>query len=522
MTMSFDSSTEDPMDYLKPKSMDKEPLLGRITHASAPPGFGSRHVLALWGFLGFFNVYCLRVNLSVALVAMVNSSKSDSLDNSTDCKNDIPANTSSTSTGEFDWDTNTQSLVLGAFFYGYILTQIPGGWLAEVFGGKKLFGLGVLCTAVLTLLTPLAARWNLYVFIALRIVEGIGEGVTFPAMNAMWGKWAPLWERSKLLSFTYAGAQLGTVFSMPISGILCNSDFLGGWPSVFYVFGAIGCVWFVIWMLVVHDTPAEHPRISREERNYIEASVGTRLKLKTPWLAIWTSPAVYAICAAHFSNNWGFYTMLTCLPSYMKRILHFDVQQDGFLSALPYLVCWICQMSSGQIADFIRRNNYLSTAATRKLVNSCGLLLPAILLCCVQFAGCDHAAVVVIVTFAVGMGGLCMGGFNCNHIDIASNFSGTLMGITNMFATIPGFLGPAVVGVLTKHKDTRGQWQIVFYISAAIYVTGCVIFNVFARGEEQSWNVPEQSVLVFKGKTINEKDESDSSRDSITANVQTY
>lgn len=53
-----------------------------------------------------------------------------------------------------------------------------------------------------------------------------------------------------------------------------------------------------------------------------------------------------------------------------------------------------------------------------------GLLLPAILLCCVQFAGCNHAAVVAIVTFAVGLGGFCMGGFNCNHIDIASNFSG--------------------------------------------------------------------------------------------------
>ena len=50
-------------------------------------------------------------------------------------------------------------------------------------------------------------------------------------------------------------------------------------------------------------------------------------KLKTPWLSIWTSPAVFAICAAHFANNWGFYTMLTCLPTYMKKILHFNVQQ---------------------------------------------------------------------------------------------------------------------------------------------------------------------------------------------------
>lgn len=62
-------------------------------------GFGSRHVLAFMAFLGFFNVYCLRVNLSVALVAMVNSTNNDpSSVNSTECKEDIPANTTSTNT----------------------------------------------------------------------------------------------------------------------------------------------------------------------------------------------------------------------------------------------------------------------------------------------------------------------------------------------------------------------------------------------------------------------------------------
>jgi len=75
----------------------------------------------------------------------------------------------------FDWDENTQAILLGSFFYGYIVTQIPGGWLSQVFGGKKLFGFGVLCTAALTLLTPLAARLGTGAFIALRVVEGLGE-----------------------------------------------------------------------------------------------------------------------------------------------------------------------------------------------------------------------------------------------------------------------------------------------------------------------------------------------------------
>lgn len=77
--------------------------------------------------------------------------------------------------GEFDWDQNSQSLILGAFYYGYILTQVPGGWLAEKMGGKLLFGAGILCTSILTLFTPLAARAGVPYLVAVRVLEGVGE-----------------------------------------------------------------------------------------------------------------------------------------------------------------------------------------------------------------------------------------------------------------------------------------------------------------------------------------------------------
>jgi len=66
-------------------------------------------------------------------------------------------------------------LILGSFFYGYIITQLPGGWLGARFGGKYLFGLGVLCTSVLTIFTPLAARHSVGMLILVRILEGLGE-----------------------------------------------------------------------------------------------------------------------------------------------------------------------------------------------------------------------------------------------------------------------------------------------------------------------------------------------------------
>lgn len=64
---------------------------------------------------------------------------------------------------------------MGSFFYGYVLTQVPGGRLAEMFGGKMVYGLGVLITAIFTMLSPIAARTNFTLFIIVRILEGMGE-----------------------------------------------------------------------------------------------------------------------------------------------------------------------------------------------------------------------------------------------------------------------------------------------------------------------------------------------------------
>ncbi|XP_077990261.1 sialin-like [Glandiceps talaboti] len=476
---------------------DIDPILKqgdtKEVHLKSPkvPGcISCRHVLALMGFLGFVNVYCLRVNLSVAMVAMVNSTGNDK-NQSSECP--MSNSTHSDPEGEFNWDEKTQGIILGSFFYGYILTQVPGGWLGSRFSAKYLFGGGVLCTAVLTLLTPIAARTSVGLLIALRIVEGIGEGVTFPAMHALWGKWAPPLERSRLGAFTYAGAQFGTVLSLPISGWLCDSDFLGGWPSVFYVFGVLGCLWFVAWMLLIHERPSEHPRISKEEREYLEKSLGdTKLSkdTSTPWLSIFLSVRVWAIILSHVANNWGFYTLLTCLPTYMKRILNFNLSENGLLSAIPYFLLWFIQSTGGRLADFLRERKILSTTNTRKLMNTLGMILPAIFLVATGYVGCDKVLAVVFLTLSVGGGGFCMSGFNINHLDLSPRFAGILMGITNMFATIPGFVGPAIVGQLTNHQQTRQQWQIVFYICAGVYLMGMVTYLMCGIGEEQEWNDP--------------------------------
>lgn len=100
--------------------------------------------------------------------------------------------------------------------------------------GNLVFGTGIFATSLLTIFTPLAANAGYYAMIAIRVLEGIFEGVTFPCLQAIWSRWAPPDERSRFGTFTYMGVYVGTVVSMLLSGIFADRF---GWKSVFYVFG---------------------------------------------------------------------------------------------------------------------------------------------------------------------------------------------------------------------------------------------------------------------------------------------
>ncbi|XP_068737249.1 sialin-like [Montipora capricornis] len=462
-----------------------------------------RYLLAALSCSGFCVVYMLRVNLSVALVAMVNSTYSSEKESSVNPGCQRNSSTGSLQkNGEFNWDEKTQGIILGSFFYGYIITQLPGGWLGARFGGKYLFGFGVLSTAVLTMFTPMAARHSVGMFILVRILEGLGEGVTFPAMHAMWSRWAPPLERSKLIAFSYTGLQIGIILGMPVAGVLCASNLWGGWPSVFYIYGAVGVVWFFIWMAFAYERPADHPRISIKEREYIQLSIGTGQDKRQrnhdiPWLSISTSPAVWAIIAAHFCNNWAFYTFLTCLPAYFKEVLNFPIAENGILSAIPFLCMYVFGIGAGYVADWLRFSKILTTGETRKIMATGGFLIPACLLISTSYVGCEDTSLAVILfSLAFGFLNLNAASYTVNHLDIAPRYAGVLMGITNSAGTLPGIAGPLVVGLLTNDKPTRVQWQKVFYISAGLFVFGWIIYLLIGSGKQQSWNTPYEDLLV--------------------------
>ncbi|XP_074615597.1 vesicular glutamate transporter 2.1-like [Acropora palmata] len=437
--------------------------------------FPKRYIVAIMIFLGICVQYALRVNLSVAIGAMCN--------NHTIEQNGFTIHKKA----EFDWSSKLQGTILGAFYYGYTAMQIPGGWLGQRFGGTRVFGICLGIASVLTMLTPLAARTSVAALITLRVIEGLALGALFPCNHAIWSKWAPPTERTRLFTITVAGCPVGTILSMPLSGVMSKYGFDGGWASVFYCFGAIGLLWFFVWQLAIHGSPSDHPTITTEERDYIEESIAQlppAKKGQVPWKSILLSGPVWAIITANFTADWGMYTILICLPKYFIEVLHFDLAKTGFLAALPYVVKTFVGPSGGVLVDWLIKN-HMSVKNTRRCIFTVGCTTASIFILITGYAS-TPAMAVAFLTIGVGITGLNASGYAVNILDIAPQYAGVIMGVTNVFGSAPGFISPQIVGILTPNK-TAGEWRIVFWITAVVYVIGIVIFGLLVSGELQPW-----------------------------------
>ncbi|XP_030380306.1 putative inorganic phosphate cotransporter isoform X1 [Scaptodrosophila lebanonensis] len=458
----------------------------------------TRYFVTFMLFLGMANAYVMRTNMSVAIVAMVNHTAiTDGHEELVDdeCPDRELPSIDNGQDGDFVWNSKLQGFILSSFFYGYVITQIPFGILAKKYGALRFLGWGMLINSVFAFLVPVAAReggvWGLCI---VRFIQGLGEGPIVPCTHALLAKWIPPNERSRMGAAVYAGAQFGTIISMPLSGLLAEYGFDGGWPSIFYVFGVVGTIWSIAFLIMVFEDPSSHPRIDEREKKYINDSLWGADVVKSPpipFKAIIKSLPFYAILFAHMGHNYGYETLMTELPTYMKQVLRFSLKSNGLLSALPYLAMWLFSMFISVIADWMITSKRFTHTSTRKIINSIGQYGPGLALIAASYTGCDRALTLAILTIGVGLNGGIYSGFKINHLDLTPRFAGFLMAITNCSANLAGLLAPIAAGSLINNKPTMGQWQIVFFIAAFVYIICGTFYNLFGSGERQWWDNPE-------------------------------
>ncbi|XP_066288221.1 sialin-like [Branchiostoma lanceolatum] len=455
----------------------------------------ARYVLAVLFFFGHVSIMTTRGGFSVAIVVMVNSSTRATPANQSDtyqlCPSTGSGNTSvQNDQGELDWSESLKGVLLGAYFYGYIITQVVGGVLEQKFGGKVVYGTAMLVATVLNALSPVASRSSPWAMFAVRFSIGLVSvriGVLLPALYGIWGRWAPTAEKTKLLAICYIGFPLGNIINYPLASFLAAEL---GWEYTFYIPGAFVAAWLLAWLLLAYDSPAKHPRILEEEQKYIEDSTGMREQQKptVPWLKILTSPAVWALVIGQFSSNWGVYFLTTQLPNYMQNVLGFNIRTNGLLSALPFVLTMISMMASSVAADRLIQGGKITTVWIRRgfvITGFTGTVICGVILA--NLRECNPVAAVALLCITEGFNGMTVAGFRAVHVEFAPRFSGVTFALANMGGTVAGIFAPLLVGLVTDNDPTLAGWSTVFYIGAAIQGVGGIFTVVFMRTDVQPW-----------------------------------
>lgn len=501
-----EKTVENGRDYSVPED---EEISTHDTKPKSPPGcFQTRYLITFMTASGLFIHFLHRIDISIAIVAMVNQSYvvPDERNLSSECSsedynlniNNTNSETSNIQEGKYNWDKETQGLILASFGIGYSILQIPGGWISSRISAKWSFGLSMFCSGILSFFTPLSADGGLWCFgiKLIRALQGLLHGFVFPAFIALNAKWHPPQEVGILSQCANLGSTAGVLFALSVSGVLADYGFAGGWPSIFYVFGIITMVWFIAWCYFVYDSPDKHPRISDIERKFINDSIGLKASVKppkVPWLKSLSSPAVWSHTILMFCSDFVFLAWQISIPQYLIDVLKYDISTVGLLSATPNLGLSIVAIIWGKLSDIIITRKILTTTVTRKMsVAVCAIPLAGVLYS-TQFVGCDRILAVVFLNLPLTIGGFLLPVIFGNPLDLTRHHAGIMFGIGKTAGAIGGMVAPYLVGYLTNDEPTRERWQILFNIAASLALFCMIFFLIFGSGERQKWDLDADS-----------------------------
>ncbi|KAF4517149.1 hypothetical protein B566_EDAN006448 [Ephemera danica] len=438
----------------------------------------ARYVVAFTCTLLNAIFFLMRINLSMTIVAI--ALDTEETKNATSTTHNAP---------HYDWDAVQRSTVMSGFFWGNTVMQLPYMFFIQRVGPKRA---GLIMTFFSTLFTilfvPAAALGWQCAFVS-RVFLGFSQSGLWICVHSLLARWAPPIERSRMFVYSYCGQQLGTIFALASSGVL--SEWLG-WPKVFYMNGALGFVVLIIWWWLIEDSPSYHRLASPRERKLIDDSLAATIQeqelkkhLKTPWRAILTSIPFLAAVVSFCAQGWGYWTLLTGIPSYMRGVLNFDLTQDGLLSSLPYVAMWIMSLVLGWGSDELLKRGVWSVDISRKLANSIGLYGPATMLVVLSFVEPHPTTVVAILIVAVGLNAGCIVGHTPTTLDLSPNFVSNLLAVGNTIACSMAIFGPLLTGFIVTENDNADQWRIVFLIAAGFNFVGNTVFVVFGSAQKQ-------------------------------------
>ena len=409
-------------------------------------------------FIAVFICYIDRVNISVAIIPMQE---------------------------QFGWSELQVGIVLGTFYVGYMISMTLGGYLADKYGGKKVLGYALIIWSLFTIITPFFAYSGLWWLIFIRILLGLGEGVTFPAWHSIYARWIPFNERTRAVGFTNSGIAAGTVFGYVVAAIIIANY---SWEWVFYSFGLMGIFWYFFWQRIVTSYPEDNKNLSNNELQLIKAEAPSNSTPPSiPFLKLIKNWPFLAIAVATFCNNWALFTFISYLPKFINAPIAdggmgIDLGSSAFIYSLlmPSLVAMFSLILGGYISDSFIKKGY-KVINVRKTVNSIGFFGSAIFLYLISLQDTLFNAIFLLCLIQLCTG-ICAGGFGVNHADLGPKYTGTLVGISGSIGMIAAIFSPMVAGLVL---EVTNSWDVIFYICSGILVFGGLFYLKFGSADRQ-------------------------------------
>jgi sugar phosphate permease len=394
------------------------------------------------------------------------------------------ANTAPLISQEYGFSKVTMGVIFSAFIWAYAFFQVPGGWLGDRFGPRKVLSAIMVYRTVIAILTTAGSGFAS--FWGIRFALGVGEAGAFPTATRAMQMWFPRDERGFVQGVSHAASRLGAAIGPPVAvGLMIHF----GWRSVFYVVGALSLLWGILFSLMYRNMPEETSLVNREELGRIRGIDASgkinhgniHNRPKVPWRVLLGHSNMWALMCAYAAYIYSLWIFLSWLPSYLVDHRHFSLIKMGYLASMPLLAGVMGDTFGGWLTDklLIDTNNL---NFSRKSVAIVGMLGCSLSILPAAMTASPNTAVYCL-TSAMFFLEMTIGPAWAVTMDIGGEFSGTVSGMMNMGGQIVGALSPMIFGLLVS----RGNWVAPFVVSACLLFVGAGIWAF--------WIDPNESVV---------------------------
>jgi MFS family permease len=350
-------------------------------------------------------------------------------------------------------------ILFSVFFLGYTLLQLPGGWLADRFGGRKTLALCCVGWSLSTALTPLSvASWPFLLLV--RFVVGAFEAASFPSMTVVNSRWIPRSEFARAQAIALAGTTAGPILAYPLTTWIITSF---SWEAVFYTFGALGLLWVAAWWWYVTDRPEEHPSVEAQELKLIRGGKGSRTEKAVSFRYLSRSRPVLLLALGYFFCLYSGSLLLFWLPTYLVKARGFSVSAMGWVGVIPMVSGLLGAVGGGTISDILLRRGFDPERA-RRIVPILGGASGAIVICYAALASSRWVSVALLSLYLFVSSGA-ISGFWSMPFELHREATGSISSVMNLGGNLGAMVGPWVGGYLMR---TTGSWVVPFYTVAVM------------------------------------------------------